>query len=120
MVRWIERDVAKVTRMELHYDPAEMAALKARPERPDPIRRERETLERREKTRPWLLPPMSPTTVEAELARLLGQTPQHWTSPLRRQLLAEGLIEITLDGDGKWTGDRLTQLGRTRLGSPLR
>lgn len=54
-------------------------------------------------------------TVEAELRRLADGTPQLWTSSLRHQLLAEGLIETVYRPCGRCAGDRITAKGLARI-----
>lgn len=67
--------------------------------------------------KPYLPPPLPPVTVEQELARLAAVgTPQHWTSPLRDELIAAGWVEKVLREDGRWAGDQITAAGLRRLG----
>jgi hypothetical protein len=54
-------------------------------------------------------------TLKEDLARLADGAPQRWFSPRRRQLLADGMIEIVRGMDGLWQGDRITDAGRKAL-----
>ena len=121
MAAWIERRAATVA-MQVAVDRAFRAADVERAaiygtafRRIDPIRRELEPLERRAPARSYLMaPPASEGLLDA-LRRLESGAPQHWTSPWRSELLAEGLIEITRGEDGRWAGDRITSAGLDRL-----
>jgi hypothetical protein len=109
MAAWIERRAASAA-MQAVVDRAFRAtALR------DPIRRELEPLERRAPARSYLTAPPAPEGLLDALRRLESGMPQHWTSPWRSELLAEGLIETTRGEDGRWTGDRITSAGLDRL-----
>lgn len=74
------------------------------------------------KERPWLEPTIhdyQPETVVDALRRLAAdsspQAPSRWHSPLRAQLIADGLIRVIVGVDGLWVGDILTASGRKMI-----
>ncbi len=54
-----------------------------------------------------------------ELVRLAGDEPQCWATPLRDQYITDGLVEVVVDEDQRWRGDRLTAKGRELIGEAV-